>query len=275
MKKTNSISAPGKLIISGEHAVVYGHPAIATAVNFRLKIGSGGNIESDIPIGAGMGSSAAYAVAKTALKFKKLDLEKINSAAYMLERLQHGNPSGVDNTVVTYGGFLWYRKESENFKTFRQIESKAKLPKIYLLNSGKPRETTKEMVSYVGSLYRRRKKWTKNIFGEIETVTKGFLELLLEKKVSDFGRLMMENEGLLEKLGVVSESAKILIHRIEKMGGFAKISGAGGKKEGSGMILIYHKDIEKITFFTKNNNLNIIPVKMGEEGVRMEHKKGT
>src|SRR5258706_2709366 len=270
MKKTNSVSTPGKLIISGEHAVVYGYPAIAAAVNFRLKITSNGNIESDIPIGAGMRSSAAYAVAKTALKFKKLNLEKINSTAYSLDKLQHGNPSGVDNTVVTYGGFLWYRKENENFKTFRQIESKTKLPKNYLLNSGKPRETTREMVLHVRSLYERRKKWTKNVFGEIETIKKGFLKLLLEKKDDDFGRLMLENEELLEKLGVVSESAKTLIHRIEKIGGYAKISGAGGKKEGSGIVIIYHKDIDKITLFAKNNNLNIIPVKLGEEGVRIE-----
>lgn len=106
MNKSLKVSVPGKLILSGEHAVVYGYPAIATAINLRLTATRAGKIESDIPIGAGMGSSAAFAVALSAFKVGELNLEKINKFAYKLEKGLHGNPSGVDNTIVTYGGFL-------------------------------------------------------------------------------------------------------------------------------------------------------------------------
>ena len=114
------VSAPAKLILSGEHAVTYGNSAILVAINKRLTASRSQNgkieITSEIPIGAGMGSSAAFSVATSAVKLGKIDLEKINEMAYKMEKKFHGNPSGADNTICTYGGFLWYRKENENFK---------------------------------------------------------------------------------------------------------------------------------------------------------------
>jgi mevalonate kinase len=267
---SDKISAPGKIILSGEHAVVYGYPAIATAVNLRLAASKSGKIESDIPIGAGMGSSAAFAAASSVFKVGKLDLEKINNFAYKLEKGLHGNPSGVDNTIVTYGGFLWYRKESESFKTFKQITPKVKLPKLFLLNSGKPVESTKEMVTHVADLYKKRKNSVDSIFKEIETVTKGFLRFLLKETSADFGELMQDNEKLLEGLGVVSKKTKQIIRIVEKEGGCAKISGAGGIEEGSGMVIVYHKDIKKISLIAKKYGFDITSVKLGEEGVRIE-----
>jgi mevalonate kinase len=270
MNKNLKVSAPGKIILSGEHSVVYGNPAIATAVDLRLTASQSGQIESSIPIGAGMGSSAAFAVVSSALKIGKLDLDKINSLAYELEKGLHGNPSGVDNTVVTYGGFLWYRKESESFKTFKQIIPEVKLPKLFLLNSGKPEESTKEMVAQVGELYKKRKNMVGGIFREIEVITKEFLSYLLNDTEPDFGELIKSNEKLLESLGVVSERTMNTIRMIEKEGGSVKISGAGGTKSGSGMIIVYHKDIDRLTLFAKKNNLKLLPLKLGEEGVRIE-----
>lgn len=267
--KNIKISAPAKLILSGEHAVVYGYPALATAINLRLTANSLGEITSNIPIGAGMGSSAAFAVATSALKLKNFNLEKINEMAYMIEKSIHGKPSGVDNTVVTYGGFLWYRKENENFKIFKQIEAKTKLPGIFLLNTGKPAESTKEMVELVAKRYFARKSNTQNIFNNIETVTKGLLDFLLGG-AENFEGLIKDNESLLEELGVVSESSKKMIRIIEKEGGCAKVSGAGGAKKGSGIAIVYHKDIEKLKFLGKKYGYLFKPVKIGEEGVRIE-----
>lgn len=263
------VSAPGKIILSGEHAVVYGYPAILSAVNKRLTISALGDkkkIDSDIPIGCGMGSSAAYAVAISAinrvLKREKWDLAEINRQAYKMEKKQHGNPSGGDNTISTYGGFLWYRKETESFKTFSPITIKRKIPEFYILDSGKPEETTGEMVAGVKKSIR--------IFGRMEYITKSFLRFLTGEENSDFGELIRENERLLEKIGVVSDSTIKLIKNIEKLDGSAKISGAGGKKSGSGILLVFHKDLEVIKHFADKSNFKLIKVRLGEEGVKIE-----
>ncbi|MCX6705626.1 MAG: hypothetical protein NTV24_00770 [Candidatus Woesebacteria bacterium] len=271
------VSAPGKLIISGEHAVVYGYPALVTAINRRLTVvlvKGKRKIQSEIPIGCGMGSSAAYAVATSAtnilLKNKKLDLEIINDVAYKVEKKRHGNPSGVDNTVSTYGGFLWYRKESENLKLFSPIKVKRAFPKVYLIDTGRPVESTKEMVASVAKLYKKDPLSTEIIFRKIERVSKNFLKYLQGENIVGFSNLIKENEVLLEKLGVVSNSTIKLIRKIEKNGGAAKISGAGGWKDKSGILLVYHKDINKLKNFAKREKLELIEIQLGEEGVRIE-----
>lgn len=265
----NKVSAPGKLIISGEHAVVYGFPALVAAVNRRLYI-ENGKITSEIPIGAGMGSSAAFAVAKSAVKAGKPDLEKINELAYKMEKIQHGSPSGVDNTVSTYGGFIWYRKEAEGLKTFKQVKPEIKFPEIYLINTGKPKESTKEMVRHVADAKVLRESYIDTVFKNIEKVTREFLKVLLNESKADFGDLIRENERLLEALDVVSPSTKKLIKTIEKSGGAAKISGAGGLKDASGIIIAYHKKTEILKEFAKSSKLELMKVKLGEEGVKFE-----
>lgn len=273
MKKISKVSAPAKLILSGEHSVVYGYPALTTAIDKRLtasKVGKNIKITSEIPVGAGMGSSAAFAVATSAVKLGKMDLEKINEMAYVMEKKRHGAPSGADNTVVTYGGFLWYRKESESLKIFKTINPKKRFPKIFLLNTGKPVETTREMVKLVAERHLNRKSYFDIVFRKMELITRKFLDYLLGKKNLEFGNLVRENEKLLEKLGVISESTKKIIRSIEKIGGAAKISGAGGVKDKSGIVIVYHKDSKKLLRLSKKNKWDLFSVKMGEEGIRIE-----
>ena len=264
--KRVKISAPGKIILSGEHAVVYGYPALVVAVNRRLYMNERFEVESEIPIGCGMGSSAAYAVTLAAVRAKirdqKLDLNEINKEAYETEKQQHGNPSGVDNTICTYGGYLWYRKELEGFKIISEIEPKGEFPQMLIYNTGKPEETTREMVEYVG------RKNTSKILGRIEGITRLFLKYLIGDTNVDLVAAMRENERCLEELGVVSDSVAQLIRAIERVGGAAKVSGAGGRKGCSGIILMYHSEMEKLNHFVKKKGLETFKVKLGEEGVR-------
>jgi len=304
------ISAPGKIILSGEHAVVYGKPAILAAVNKRLFISINKStkneiitsespslaryarnfvlevlskqkeklkieIFSEIPVGCGMGSSAALAVAMTAALFKlfnrPFNKEKINEIAYEIEKKQHGNPSGGDNTISTYGGFLWYRKEAEFLKLFKPLDfSFEKLPQFVLINSGRPLETTGEMVARVRKLYEQKTHQTEEIFNKIEKTTKQLLVAFQQGKRDLASRMIKENECLLESLGIVNEFAQKVIREIESAGGVAKVCGAGGAKEGSGIILGLHSTKNSLLKIAKERNLPAFEVKLGEEGVRIE-----
>lgn len=298
------VSAPGKIILSGEHAVVYGKPALLASVDRRIVVSFGNSdnfsegqdfiykavnllrknlqvkdvnsslkIVSDIPVGSGMGSSAALSVALSALFYKKYkkvwDLNLINDMAYQIERIQHGNPSGGDNTVSCFGGFLWFRKKSKRKMLFTQVKPTKKLPKIIIIQSGKPRETTREMVAQIRDFYVHHRREVEKIFNNLESVTKGFLKCL-DADFSDISILINENEHLLEALGVVSDKTRFLIRKIKKLGGAAKVSGAGGIKDGSGILIAYHKEPEKLFLFAKSNKLDSFSVILGGKGVKIE-----
>lgn len=305
-----TVSAPGKIIISGEHAVVHGYPALVTAVDKRIKLyvstltksfsvdplsskkfvresittlrnyinSPFGKlnivINSDIPIGRGMGSSAAYAVAISKalllMSGKNSGSENTSKLAYELEKKYHGNPSGVDISISTMGGVLWFRKETEDFKIFSRVDIKQRLPELFLYDTGKPEETTKETVGHVSELLKKSPSKIDKVFREIEKVSRGLLEYITRQKNYDLGSLLQTNERLLEELGVVSPSTKLLIRSIENMGGVAKITGGGGLKKASGMILIYHPVRDKLVNFAEKRKLRLNVVKFGAKGVTIE-----
>jgi len=279
----------------GEHAVVYGKPAIVAAVNRRMTVvlkKKNGDLEisakSEIPVGVGLGSSAALAVvqaaALVAIQATTVDrietkLPLINEVAYEIEKINHGHPSGVDNTVCTYGGILWFQRK-DGRAVFKRLAIKD-LPEFILINTGKPKETTGEMVEYVKTQMSNVKTKSKilKLFEEIERQTKIFLQVLPRSPLralplaeqSDLIKNCLKNcELCLEDLGVVGEKAKRVIREIERIGGAAKISGAGGTTGGSGILLGYHQDPEKITNLAKKLKLETIRVKLGGEGLAVK-----
>jgi mevalonate kinase len=304
--KKVEVSAPGKIILTGEHSVVYNKPAVLAAIDLRLflsieetrgknqvlscepnglinygvdklktyynlncplKI----NVSSEIPIGCGLGSSAALSTALSGA-FRKFagyqwNLEKINDLAYEIEKKQHGNPSGADNTVSTYGGFIYYRKRKT--PRFSHLKVDKELP-LLVLNTGRPDESTEEMVTLVRKLFDNTPRRVKKILKRMEGVTEHFLEFLSGREKISIRKMIKENEMLLEKLGVVSPSVMRLIRKIESIGGAAKITGAGGFCQGSGMILAYHQQPDKIKDCAKKESLEAFFVKLGEEGLRDE-----
>lgn len=300
------VSAPGKIILSGEHAVVYGYPGLyaSTSLRMNVKLINKNNksdfssfadyafnkafqsfkikndlnyfykIESRIPIGSGMGSSASLAVCMSALAQKiakrEFNLDEINKVAYEIEKKQHGKPSGGDNTIVTFGGFVWYRKEAENLKVFSKITPKKRISNLFIINSGIPKETTGEMVNFVREKYEKNPEKIKKIFNQIESCSKGFLKLVLGEENLALKDLISANERYLEELGVVSKETKELIGLLEKKKASVKISGAGGSSHGSGILLIYHKNPESLKNFVKSRKLDMISVSLGKKGVKIE-----
>jgi mevalonate kinase len=277
------VSAPAKVHLSGEHSVVYGQPALLAAINKRLFVTLEPErdglvkVKSEVPLGAGLGSSAAWAVALTGAvllsETKRFDLEEINQIAYEMEREQHGNPSGGDNTICCFGGFLKFQKLNGQFK-FEKIKVGRRLPQFLLIDSGKPKETTKDMVELVSEKFKvkslKLQLKVKNLIKDLGRVTRQIIACFTTDQFNNSKNLIRENERLLEELGVVGEKAKKIIRLIERNEGVGKICGAGGIKKGSGMILAYHPNLKKLELFLKANKLSFMDIKLACEGVRIE-----
>lgn len=281
------VSAPGKIHLLGEHSVVYGKPALLSAINLRVTVAIGTadksyprlrkavqnlikkkfkkkipdySIESDLPAGVGLGFSAAAsaAIIAAALSYFKVkwDLNLINNLTYEAEKVFHGNPSGGDNTTVVHGGLILFQKEA-----FSPVASKIK--SFILINSGKPVESTKEMIEIA-------KAKIHLILDDQEKLVRELLSVLKTGNETEMIRIIKAGEKNLESIGVVSSFAKSIIRKIEKSGGAAKISGAGGKKKGAGILICYHPDKEVIEEIAKSYNLPYFSTSLGVEGLRKE-----
>lgn len=236
-------------------------------------------IESDIPIRTGLGSSAALSVALMGGLFKLVknlwNPVKINELAYEVEKIQHAHPSGGDNTVATFGGLVWYRKETEFLKSIWNLPvSSYYLPSILLIDSGRSKETTGEMVSYVREKYTRQKSFYESLFKDQEEQTRSLLIALRKKDKEGINKSVFKGEQNLEKMGIVGKKAQVIIREIEEAGGVAKISGAGGIKEGSGIILCIHPENEKLKKIAARFTCPTYEVRLGDEGIRIEKKEG-
>ena len=197
--------APGKLILSGEHSVVHGWTAIALAVQRGCQIrlhprsgpsgvdhapihderlekaihqvlpseGVGVHIESEIPIGRGMGSSAAMTVAliraMAELNGDTLGFSEIHKRGFELERIFHGNPSGIDHAVSALGGILVYRKGRDG-PEMQQVE--ASLPPIIVIDSGSAGNTATQVQKV-----QERGHEGRSICRDIHQITQAILEL--------------------------------------------------------------------------------------------------
>lgn len=282
-----SYKTPAKVILSGEHGVVYGKPALITAlaryatvrieeakdtlvpheavrsveeavknycskhaINFEdrpYKL----NYDIDIPLGMGLGSSAALSVGVSAalLEFytgKEPAKDVINTIAYQGEKQFHGNPSGADNSTCCYGGLIFFRKEFEFLKTISALNSK--LPKdiedhLYLINTGQPLESTKEMVKMVGKRYNENPVEMDHLLSALEKVTRRMVVSVVTEDAALFRSCMEENGHILETMHVVSPDAQQMLLSLKECG-VGKITGAGGLEQGSGFALFYADDPE-------------------------------
>lgn len=300
--KSIRYSAPGKVILSGEHAVVYGKPALVCAIDRRLAItfsecketkyedkllpqleksvisflGERGMqrlnkgytylIESDIPIGRGLGSSAAYCSALSAgllelFTGREWSKEDINICAYQMEKYFHKNSSGVDTSTSIMGGLIYYRKEFEFLKTISSLP--IKLPSkfmnsLVLIDTGKPTESTGEMVEKVGVAFNKSGAKMEALMNEIEKTTKRLIISIMKEDTGYFRENIQKNEALLEKIGVVSISTKQLLTQLKSLG-TGKVTGAGGSKDASGYIFFYVEDMKNLLDILKKTGLTHIP----------------
>jgi mevalonate kinase len=305
------VSAPGKIHLMGEHAVVHGAPALLAAVNRRLVatvedadslkieteaddmlvreairvVGERLNIQdppvkvticSAIPAGRHLGSSAAVSVATVgALLYhlKKIwNPTLINKLAYEVEKKQHGTPSGGDNSVCTFGGFVWFRKELEDLKTIWQLPYTIhpSLAPFHLVDTGSPTEHTGEMVGFVHAWVQENPIKAREAFFQNEQATKQITTSLKSGDESQVIAAIRSGSKTLEQMGVVSKQVMPVIRAIEESGGAAKILGGGGKTGPVGLLLAYHRDRKKLVAVANKFKYPLHDVELGEEGVRLE-----
>lgn len=277
MSRVTIAEAPGKVILLGEHAVVYGRPAIAAPVSqlrarawveeapagFELvaadvgltyswgepapealrplvallkatweRLGLGQppavrlTLRSQIPIARGLGSGAALATAlvRGMAEYAGVPLppEEISHLVYEAERFYHGNPSGIDNTVVAYEQPVYFVRGQRP----RPVRVGAPF-ELAIADTGVP-SSTREVVDEVRLAWERERERYERLFDQIGALVERGRRAMESGDLPELGRIMDANHERLVELGVSLPALEGLIRAARGAGALgAKLSGAG------------------------------------------------
>lgn len=256
-------SAVGKVILLGEHAVVHGSPALALGIQrrviVRLRPGSGEpmppsgadpvrealaracaafevspelfevEVEGELPVAAGLGSSAALAVALVRAVAASVDArltpERLDSAADEIERLFHGTPSGVDATVAARGGVVFF--EAGPPRRWERVRLDRSLTFVVALSG--ERHRTGEAVAALRERARAFPEVYRPVFAAIGALVRSARDALAAGDWGLLGRLMTMNHRLLAALEVSTPALDALVECALAAGAHgAKLTGGGG-----------------------------------------------
>jgi len=290
-------SAPGKIILFGEHFVVHGTKAILAAIDKRVTVtttftenktikvnselgtlevpisssyeeaksefrpfiflankminsnqnisGLEVTIDSDIPIGVGLGSSSACCVAAAASicgLFKELSSEEILNLSIEAEKTIFPDTSGADCTVCTHGGMIEYPSIEKIDNTFDL--------NLVIANSMIP-HNTKNSVEKVNKF----KENDEERFSQLCDLENGLIgEVIVAMKNNDataLGLKMSENQKYLEEIQVSNDTLRDMINSLNEISLGSKITGAGD----GGCIIALVKD----------ENVNKVPALLGKD----------
>jgi len=256
-------SANGKTIILGEHFSVYGSKVIGFGIakkidveickspemdfefvadekvkksveiikenlgigNFRVRI-----VNSEINIGSGLGSSASLMVAiirAANIEFGlNLDNARINTTAHKAEKIFHGTPTGIDNTLATYGGAVILQKTTDGPVVERPVIKKPL--HIVLVDTGIKKDTLR-MVQLVKDFKDRNEAIFLTLLDQASALANEAINNIKNGENAKLGPLMDENQELLAAIGVSHPEIDRVIGIARESGALgAKLVGAGG-----------------------------------------------
>jgi len=282
--------APGKIILFGEHAVVYGRPAIAVPVqqvHARAEIWPADvciveavdlkrcivvanaaaddpfarivrlvceavnrplpdwriRVASEIPIAAGLGSGAAISAAVVRAMLAafgaRLDDATISALVYEVEKIHHGAPSGIDNTVVAYERPVWFVRGQapRPFAVARSLH-------LLIADTGVP-SPTKIAVGDVNRAWKQAQARYEALFDAAGDIARQARAAIESGDVAALGPLMDENQRVLAEMGVSSPELDRLIRAARQAGAWgAKLSGGG--RGGNMIALVREEDAGRV-----------------------------
>ncbi len=191
-----------------------------------------------LPIASGLGSSAAVsaAVIQALAGFlgHPLSKERVSSLVFEVEKIHHGTPSGIDNTVVTYDKPVFFTKGLP-IQTF----SIGKPFTFVIGDTGIP-SATAETVGLVRNAYQEDKQRFEDLFSAIGSLAIKARTAIIAGRKADLGAVMDENHTLLKEMGVSSPELDRLVEGARKNAAWgAKLSGGGG---GGNMIALVESE---------------------------------
>ncbi len=201
-------------------------------------------IKSSLPIG-GMGSSAAVAAGIIQAYARHHGLTPTRDEWYELalsaEHFQHGRSSGADIAAVTWRQPVRLSRDQAGATTITALHESAipteLLRHCYVVHTGRPRQSTAEMVAHVRASHHQNP----TLIQAIEANTQAFLnqtpDTLTEQQFIEY---INTNGRLLEQLGVATSISQDISRQIRERGGAAKVSGAGALGEGAGGALVIY-----------------------------------
>jgi mevalonate kinase len=272
--------ALGKIILVGEHAVVYGRPAIAVPlpalratvdletrpegpageiwidapdIRYSARLSEtasddplarilrlvredlslldhpplGLTVTSTIPVASGLGSGAAVSVAiarAMAAHFRRpLSTRRLSELAFEVEKIHHGTPSGIDNTVIAYEKPVYFVRDRP-LEVFR-----IPVPfHLLVADSGRP-SSTAQAVAAVRQDWQRRRGRYEGLFDEVGRIVRAARPAIESGRIETLGPLLDRNQAILAAMGLVTPT-------LAEMRAAAKAAGAQGAKiSGAGM----------------------------------------
>ena len=301
----------GKVVLLGEHAVVYGRHAIAAPVPMTIsaliedcdagihlmiprwgveyelaadpgdrrsferpagvvldKLGLSDRsmrieVFPDVPRGMGLGGSAAMAVSivralDSHFKLGLTDAE-INALAFESEKIAHGNPSGLDNTIASYGKAVVYRPGDPPL--VEPLNVAEPIPAVIGMSGAEGLTAT--TVRRVREAWRKDSKLYERIFDEIDALTLRAVEAIQDRDLELLGELMNINHGMLNALQVSTPELEQLVETARRHGALgAKLTGGGG---GGSVIAVCGGDTEPVAKAIRAAGFQAVAVNLGAD----------